>query len=60
MAGLILTGSHALRARFSLHSRMDLVAELRVLRPRPSEVVGYATRVALCKIGRRSRRLPSW
>jgi hypothetical protein len=48
-AGLILTGSHALRPVL-LHSRVDLAAELRVLRPRPSEVVGYAARVALCKL----------
>ena len=51
---LILTGPDDLRARFSQHAPADLVAELAVLRPRPGEVVGYATRVALRELGRRA------
>jgi transposase len=51
---LILTGPDDLRARFSQHVPADLVAELAALRPRPGDVVGYATRVAVRELGRRA------
>jgi len=54
---LILTGPDDLRARFSQHSPADLVAELAALRPRPGDVPGYATRVALRELGRRAEFL---
>src|SRR6266498_2584402 len=44
---LIVTGPDDLRARFARHSVAALVAELALLRPRPGDVVGYATRIAL-------------
>jgi hypothetical protein len=50
---LIVTGPDDLRARFARHSADDLVAELASLRPRPGEVVGYATRMALRELARR-------
>jgi transposase len=50
---LIVTGPDDLRARFAKRSADDLVAELASLRPRPGEVVGYATRMALRELGRR-------
>ena len=43
-----------LRARFSQHDTADLVAELAALRPRPGDVAGYATRVAVRELGRRA------
>ena len=54
---LILTGPEDLRARFSQHDTADLVAELAALRPRPGDVVGYATRVAVRELGRRAEFL---
>ena len=54
---LIVTGSDELRARFARHTPAQLVAELAALRPRPGEVTGYATRVALRELGRRARFL---
>jgi transposase len=51
---LILTGPEDLRARFSQHDPAHLVAELAALRPRPGDVVGYATRVAVRELGRRA------
>jgi transposase len=51
---LILTGPEDLRARFAQHDTADLVAELAALRPRPGDVVGYATRVAVRELGRRA------
>jgi transposase len=54
---LILTGPDDLRARFVQHGPADLAAELAVLRPRPGEVVGYATRAALRELGRRAEFL---
>ncbi len=53
---LIVTGPDDLRARFARHSVAALVAELALLRPRPGDVVGYATRIALRELGR--RRVP--
>ncbi len=49
---LILTGPDALRARFATHIAAALVAGIASLRPRPGDVPGYATRVALREQGR--------
>jgi transposase len=54
---LIVTGPDELRARFARHTAGQLVAELAAMRPRPGEVPGYATRVALRELGRRARFL---
>ena len=51
---LIVTGPDDLRARFTRHTVAALVAELALLRPRPGDVVGYATRMALRELGRRA------
>jgi transposase len=50
---LIVAGPDDLRARFAKHSVAALVAELAALRPRPGDVSGYATRIALRELGRR-------
>ena len=52
---LIVTGPEELRARFARHAPARLAAELAALRPRPGDVPGYATRVALREPGRRAR-----
>jgi transposase len=54
---LIVTGPGELRARFARHTAAQLVAGLAALRPRPGDVPGYATRVALRELGRRARFL---
>ena len=54
---LIVTGAEDLRARFARHTVAALVAETAVLRPRPGDVVGYATRIALRELGRRAQFL---
>jgi transposase len=54
---LIVTGPDDLRARFARHTVAALVAELALLRPRPGNVVGYATRIALRELGRRAEFL---
>ena len=51
---LVLTGPADLRTRFARHSVAALVAETAALRPRPGDVVGYATRLALRELGRRA------
>jgi Transposase len=51
---LILTGPDDLRARFTRHTPAALVAGIASLRPRPGDVPGYATRVALRELGRRA------
>jgi transposase len=51
---LILTGPDDLRERFARHTVAALVAELASLRPRPGDVTGYATRIALRERGRRA------
>jgi transposase len=56
---LIVTGPDDLRARFAKHSADDLVAGLASLRPRPGSTVGYATRMALRELGRRTQFLDS-
>jgi transposase len=54
---LVLTGPDDLRARFARHTAAGLVAGLASLRPRPGDVVGYATRIALRELGRRAEFL---
>jgi transposase len=54
---LVVTGPDDIRVRFARHSTADLVAELAALRPRPGDVVGYATRIALRELGRRAEFL---
>ncbi len=54
---LIVSGPDELRARFAGHAAGRLVAGLAALRPRPGDVPGYATRVALRELGRRARFL---
>jgi transposase len=54
---LVVTGPDDLRARFERHSTNALAAELAALRPRPGDVVGYATRIALRELGRRAEYL---
>jgi transposase len=54
---LLVTGPEDLRARFAAHTAARLVAGLAALRPRPGDVPGYATRVALRELGRRARFL---
>jgi transposase len=56
---LIVTGPDDLRARFAQHTAAGLVTELASLRPRPGDVVGYATRIALRELGRRAIFLDS-
>ena len=50
---LILTGPEELRTRFAGHTTAQLAAAIAALRPRPGDVPGYATRVALRELGRR-------
>jgi transposase len=52
-----VTGPEELRARFARHTAAQLAAGLAALRPRPGDVPGYATRVALAEPGRRARFL---
>jgi hypothetical protein len=52
---LIVTGPDGLRARFARHTAGQLAAGLAAMRPRPGEMPGYATRVALRDLGRRAR-----
>jgi transposase len=54
---LVLTGPGDLRARFARHTAAGLVSGLASLRPRPGDVVGYATRIALRELGRRAEFL---
>jgi transposase len=51
---LILTGPDDLRTRFAKHTPAALVAGIASLRPRPGDVAGHATRVALRERGRRA------
>ncbi len=52
---LVLTGPDDIRARFARHSTVALAAALASQRPRPGDVAGYATRVALRELGRRAQ-----
>ena len=54
---LIMTGPEQLRARFARRSPAQLVEAIAALRPRPGDVPGYATRVALRELGRRAQFL---
>jgi hypothetical protein len=54
---LILTGPEELRARFAGRCPAQLIEAIAALRPRPGDVPGYATRVALRELGRRARFL---
>jgi transposase len=54
---LVLTGPEDLRARFAKYTAPSLVSGLASLRPRPGDVVGYATRIALRELGRRAEFL---
>jgi transposase len=54
---LIVTGPEELRARFGQRSPAQLIEAIAALRPRPGEVPGYATRVALRELGRRAQFL---
>ena len=51
---LILTGPEDLRARFAGYAAAGLVAGIALLRPRPGDAAGYATRFALREPGRRA------
>jgi transposase len=50
---LILTGPDELRTRFTGHRTAALAAAIAALRPRPGDMPGYATRIALRELGRR-------
>jgi hypothetical protein len=52
---LVLTGPDDLRARFAGHTAAALVEAMAALRPRPGDVPGYDTRVALRELGRRAQ-----
>jgi transposase len=54
---LVFTGPDDLRTRFAQHTTAALVAGLASLRPRPGSTVGYATRLALRELGRRTEFL---
>jgi transposase len=54
---LVVTGPDDIRLRFAKHTTTALVTELAGLRPRPGEIVGYATRTALRELGRRAEFL---
>jgi len=54
---LILTGPDDLRARFTQHAAAALVTEISLLRPRPGDAAGYATRFARAGTGT-ARRVP--
>jgi transposase len=54
---LILTGPEDLRARFAQHAATGLAAGIALLRPRPGDAAGYATRFALRALGRRAEFL---
>jgi transposase len=57
MRALVATAPEDLRAHFVRHSTAALVAETAALRPRPGDIVGYTTRVALRELGRRAAYL---
>jgi transposase len=54
---LIVTGPEELRARFVRRSPAQLIEAIAALRPRPGDVPGSATRVALRELGRRAQFL---
>ena len=54
---LLVTGPDELRARLAGQPAAALAASIAALRPRPADVPGYATRIALRELGRRVRFL---
>src|SRR6266481_1993583 len=56
---LVLTGPDDLRERFARHTAAALVTGLASLRPRPGDVTGYPTRIALRELGKRAQFLDS-
>ena len=54
---LVLTGPDDLRARFARHKPAALITGLAALRPRPGDVAGHATRIALRELARRAQFL---
>jgi transposase len=54
---LVLTGPDDLRTRFARHKPAALITGLAALRPRPGDVAGHATRIALREPGRRAQFL---
>jgi len=54
---LIVTGPDELRIRFARQTPAALVADMAALRPRPGDVPGYATRIALRELARRAEFL---
>jgi transposase len=54
---LIVTGPDELRIRFARQTPAALVADMAALRPRPGDVPGYATRIALRELARRTEFL---
>jgi transposase len=54
---LVCTAPDDVRTRFAQHTSATLVAETALLRPRPGDTVGYATRVARRELGRRAEFL---
>jgi len=57
MRALISTAPDDVRARFAHHSVARLVAVTAAMRPRPGDIVGYATRVTLRELGQRAAYL---
>jgi transposase len=53
MRALVLSAPDEIRTRFAHHSTLGLVTEAAAMRPRPGEIVDYATRVALRELARR-------
>ncbi len=52
---LVLTGPDDLRARFAKLTAAALADAIAALRPRPGDMPGYATRIAVRELGRRAR-----
>jgi transposase len=57
MRALVMTGPDDVRARFARATTIALVADTAVMRPRPGDVVGHATRISLRELGRRAAYL---
>jgi len=57
MRALVSTAPDDVRTRFACHTTLCLVSEAAAMRPRPGEVVDYATRIALRELGRRAEYL---
>ena len=57
MRALVMTGPDDIRARFARSTTSALVAGAAVMRPRPGDIVGHATRISLRELGRRAAYL---